>query len=69
VCLPKPDAWTAAKGPFDHIVSDMEHSWRHLDAKRSSRLQVDGGLEIDRFRDRKLSRLLTLRMRLALTPK
>jgi len=32
-------------GLLDHLVGDGEHRWRHLDAKRSRRLQVDDELE------------------------
>src|SRR5580704_2833251 len=39
---------------FDHIVGDGEHPWRHLDAERSRRLQVDDELEFGRLQHRQV---------------
>jgi hypothetical protein len=64
--VPIADKRTAAKKLlFDHLVGYREHFRRHFDAKRSSCLQVDGGPEIGRLRDRKLGWLLASRMRFA----
>jgi len=64
--VPKADSCTAATIQLsDRLVGYREHFRRHFDAKRSSRLQVDGGPEIGRLRDRKLGWLLASRMRFA----
>src|ERR1700690_1361169 len=42
---------------FDHLVGDGEHPWRHLDAERARRLQVDGEFEFGRLRDRQVGGL------------
>ena len=64
--VPKADSCTAANDQLSNrLVGYRQHFRRHFDAERSSRLQVDGGLEIGRLRDRKLGWLLASMMRFA----
>src|SRR5450631_2463087 len=45
---------------FDHLVSDREQPWRHLDAERSRRLKVDDELELSRLHHRQIRWLRAL---------
>src|SRR6266567_8469689 len=45
---------------LDHLVGAREQSWRHFEAERLSRLQVDDELEPGRQLDRHFSRFLAL---------
>ena len=64
--VPKADSCTAANDQLSNrLVGYRQHFRRHFDAELSSRLQVDGRLEIGRLRDRKLGWLLASMMRLA----
>jgi hypothetical protein len=42
---------------FDHLVSDGEHRWRHLDAERPRRSQVDSKIEFGRLQHRQVGGL------------
>jgi len=64
--VPKADSCTAANDQLSNrLVGYRQHFRRHFDAELSSRLQVDGRLEIGRLRDRKLGWLLASMMRFA----
>src|SRR5262245_29059922 len=46
---------------FDHLIGNGDHPRRHIDAKRSRRLQVDNELKLGRLQHRQVAGLGTLK--------
>src|SRR5215813_221060 len=65
-CFDQTAVWhsDAARGPstpsFDHLVGEREQLVRHVNAERSSGLEINHQLKLDRLLDRQVVRFGTL---------